>query len=348
MGFSQIKIKGFRSIQELEVSDLKRINLFGGKNNSGKTTVLESIFILAGAANPYLPIFTNGLREYKKFHEEDFILLFNKLNYQKVIILDSIEHSENQRQLIIKPILENIISIKENISNISTIIKGLINSYQYKSKSSEIKFNTTIRIESSEHHPDFDIREVQEKNYKEEFTCIFLNSSNILKELEDRVNEIILNKRKKDILEILQKLDSSVVDIDTMEDTVYFDTGLDKLVPIQVAGDGMKKILSIITAIQTCKNGIVIIDEIDNGLHYSAQKLLWKAIFDSCEKFNVQIFATTHSWECLNSFTEVVQNLESKDMITYTRLEKAENKHIAYTYSQNVLHTALESKWEVR
>ncbi len=200
---------------------------------------------------------------------------------------------------------------------------------------------------------DIDLEYMKKKRYNKKLNCTFLNSSVILEDLEDRVNKIIIGKQKKEIIEILNQLDITILDIHTDDDVVYFDTGLDRFIPVNVAGDGMKKFLSIITAIYNTKNGIVLIDEINNGLHYSAQEILWKAVITTAEKFKVQIFATTHSWECVKALAKTAQicvenNTIPDNEVCYFRVENNENSHTAFPYRQEILTLAMQENWEVR
>ena len=70
-------------------------------------------------------------------------------------------------------------------------------------------------------------------------------------------------------------------------------------------GDGMLRILQLILKIFSAKGGFLLIDEFENGLHYSVQKKVWELVFDLAEKLNIQVFATTHSWDCIESFAKV-------------------------------------------
>src|SRR5262249_21192052 len=83
---------------------------------------------------------------------------------------------------------------------------------------------------------------------------------------------------------------------------IYADVqGMDRKVPVALLGDGMSKLLSIILAIATIDNGIILIDEVDAGIHHSVLPKVWEGIFKAAKDFNCQIIATTHSYECLQA-----------------------------------------------
>ncbi|NIA03554.1 MAG: AAA family ATPase [Nitrospirae bacterium] len=133
---------------------------------------------------------------------------------------------------------------------------------------------------------------------------------------------------------------------------IYCDIGLDRLIPVNAMGGGMRKILSIILAISDTKNGIVFIDEIENGLYHSSQEILWDAIFKAAKEFNVQIFATTHSIECVKAFSSTYSNLEkNNDGMRLYRVERKNNdpnEVNVVSYNHDILEASLDSDWEVR
>ncbi len=97
------------------------------------------------------------------------------------------------------------------------------------------------------------------------------------------------------------------------------------------------------------RNGIVLIDEIENGLRYSSQEILWKAVFAAAKEFNVQIFATTHSIECVRAFSSSYSQQEKdKDEIKLFRIEKNDDNFKVVSYDHGILEASLERNWEVR
>ena len=82
---------------------------------------------------------------------------------------------------------------------------------------------------------------------------------------------------------------------ESMGPSIYLDIGQDPLVPLTVSGEGMVRMFSIILELISSRNGVLLIDEIDNGLHHTAMPKLWKLLGALVEKHDVQIFATTHN-----------------------------------------------------
>jgi AAA15 family ATPase/GTPase len=113
-------------------------------------------------------------------------------------------------------------------------------------------------------------------------------------------------------------------------------------------GDGLKHFISIICSLYECSDGYLFIDEVDNGVHYTKLDLLWKVILSISKEQNVQIFATTHSKECIESYVRVAQKINQHD-ITYIKLtEKEENKRFAGVRDFELLEDIMEDGHEVR
>ena len=92
-----------------------------------------------------------------------------------------------------------------------------------------------------------------------------------------------------------------------------------------------------------------MIDEIENGLHYSTQAILWDAVFEAATTFNVQVFATTHSYETVKAFSAAYEKLKDKqDNLRLFRIENENEKIRLIDFNDEMLKTSIESFWEVR
>jgi AAA15 family ATPase/GTPase len=122
---------------------------------------------------------------------------------------------------------------------------------------------------------------------------------------------------------------------------------IDIKVPVALNGDGINKLLSIILKIRSCKDGVVLIDEIENGFHYSSTSDIWKIISKLSEKYNCKVFATTHSYECVEKACESFK--DSPDSFQYIRMAKnKEGQIIPKIFEHGTLQAAIESNLEVR
>lgn len=109
----------------------------------------------------------------------------------------------------------------------------------------------------------------------------------------------------------------------------------------------MQHVLGIALALVNAKDGIVLIDEFENGIHYSVQKELWQIVFRLADRLNVQVFATTHSWDCIEGFQKAAQeNKQEEGMLIRLSLKKDEI--IATTYDEEDLAVVTKQGIEVR
>ena len=102
------------------------------------------------------------------------------------------------------------------------------------------------------------------------------------------------------LLEAFQLIDESIEKVETLsigKPSIYLKRKGENAAPLSLFGDAMNKVADFILRIINNKSSIVLIDEIENGIHHTNQEKLWKMLFklSKSKAFDVQIFATTHS-----------------------------------------------------
>ena len=130
-------------------------------------------------------------------------------------------------------------------------------------------------------------------------------------------------------------------------DSFFADVGRKNLVPIASMGEGVRRVLSFVLAIANSASGIVLIDEIENGLHHSVMENVWRAIGDAARVANCQIFATTHSYECIQAAQRAFSDNGEEDL-TFIRLERDGEDIRPIVVSEQGLATAMYHDWEMR
>ena len=111
----------------------------------------------------------------------------------------------------------------------------------------------------------------------------------------------------------------------------------------------MSRLASILLAISHAKGGAILVDEIENGLHYSVQTDVWKAIASTARTFNTQVFATTHSSEMIDAAHKAFMD-ETEYDFRYHRLDRSQKtgEIKVVTYDQETLDAAIEMNMERR
>ena len=115
-------------------------------------------------------------------------------------------------------------------------------------------------------------------------------------------------------------------------------------------GDGLRRYLNIVAASANPLNNILLIDELENGHHYSAYKKIWEAIFALAVSTNKQVFVTTHSKETLQKLNQMLEEHPDyrKEMALYTLEQTKLKGHQAYKYTYEGLSGACENDVEIR
>ena len=104
--------------------------------------------------------------------------------------------------------------------------------------------------------------------------------------------------------------------------------------------------LAMAIAITQCKGGVLLVDEIDTGLHYTVMSRMWKLIFSAAKEFDVQVFATTHSYDCVYSLAQICTSPGPENAVTVQRIDAESVKSVPY--DQDEITSAAAREIEVR
>ena len=118
-------------------------------------------------------------------------------------------------------------------------------------------------------------------------------------------------------------------------------------VPLKSLGDGAVRLFGIALALANSRNGFLLIDEAENGIHYSIQRDFWRMLLHGAREGNVQVLATTHSWDCIKGFAQAAAECAEAEGV-HVRLERNGAGLRAVEYSQAELAAAAEQGIEVR
>lgn len=340
---SNLEIHNLRSIKNLKIEELGQFNLFVGENNCGKSTVLEAMYMVC--AVPQLPLFAmNSGRGVRSTQNEDFLTLFHNFkineplsvcsfdenNYRKVSA--SAVKTDRMPQIIMNGMPQEISQIRQfDIKVESNVLKSpYVIHYDQKNVTPERIILSDTEVDNLSN--DKSVKSVQF------ITAHWINYNTV-----EYVNNLVVNKQKVSLIENLQKIDSSVRDIQIgNNNNIYLDTGLSKLMPVHFAGLGVQKFICIASIVSSLKDGVLLIDEFENGLHYKTMNVLLDAIVSLCKERNIQLFVTTHSYECIESFITA-----APEGIVY-RIERKDDSHKAIRYAPDEVDEAIKKRWELR
>lgn len=354
-----ISFQNFRGFKNLELPELAQITLLSGKNNAGKSTVLEGLFLLFDHSDPICFSKICNLRSLLAIPDFDILWkpLFYQLNVNEPIqISGHLEHDielKYYREDSYSPLPQDFTWITPEAVNrfISSAQNGYTLGFRFTQK--EISYTETGHfIVSSPDGIALNMNTSLPNNQKISMPLTqVINSQIATIPPVELFGKLELDGRKAEILDILKKMDPDLSDITSItvngQTQLYGNIG-GKLLPMRLAGDGMNRLLFIMLSIMENPNSIILIDEIENGFHYSMFPVLWESIAHSAQESNCQVIATTHSYECVAGAVEGMEKADMKDDFCFFRLAQEKNGRCAYRFSPDVIRTALDAEMEVR
>ena len=396
MRLNSLRIRNFRMLDDFQVPSLGRVNLIVGRNNSGKSTVLEAIRILAARGNPrlLLSVLTDhdetallesdplGLREeqiangFKYLFPErrfpaidDFAIRIGDtssdlLKIEHLFFRTESEEVRDGEGELFENRLKRILISKSDPNGLSADGVGQAlrisnGSNPTISRSTFIEFDS---VRSRLRHPLWDAGVISE------IPCSFIPTHFIPQtDLSDLWDRVSLTSFEDKVLGAMRLIEPKLrgmafikapiaVPATNMRRTearipVVKLEGSDERIPLNSMGDGMLRVLQLVLAILPAKGGFLLIDEFENGLYYGVQEAVWKMVFELAAELDIQVFATTHSQDCINSFTQAAQKHPEEGVLfklSRSRATSDEGKIIATVYSEEQLAFASETEMEVR
>ena len=346
-----VRIKNFRGFTELTLDNLERVNLLAGANGTGKTAVLEALFLHMGAHNPEIGMRINafrGLTVFKVDLDDLYAPLFHRYDLDGAVEITSTDDQGVERCLTVRLSDIAVTALEPSNGNdrpdsLSTTSSAREVRFEYEdSEGKRAAVNGQLTTEG--------LRFQVGKPWGGQ--AIFLATRHHSPtEDAQRFSELAVQMREQPLVESLKVVEPrlSSLSVQAMGNValVYGDVGLGRLIPIDLMGQGTSCLLSIMLAIVSQQASMVLIDEIENGLHYSVMAQVWTAIAKAARAADVQVFATTHSWECLRAAHEAFSQDEQYDLRLH-RLERVGDTIRVATLDREALDTAIEVGLEVR
>jgi AAA15 family ATPase/GTPase len=350
-----LTITNFRGFDSLEIDGFSKINLFVGKNNTGKTSILESIFLLIGMSNPILPNAINQIRGLNIGMAKQLAYLFYGLNMENKPVFSAEFSDSSERLLKLVAKYRQTESINNTLSTPEPELIGLDLNFREIKGNKPSPYRKSSLIFKNDMFGNNTINQSVPVDYNEKFHAALIVSGNNQNDLAvlTRLSEMIKRKEEIAVLSALQEFDKNIFDIKTLPDGIFFDLqNVDELVPINIMGDGIRRFLNIVTSVYEKKDSFICIDEVENGLHYSAYNLLWKSLLSFSNSNNAQLFITTHNIEtlaCLKSLLEKEQFVFMQEYVKVFTISKTANSgYKSYRYSFEGFKDAIELETEIR
>ena len=364
--YTSFSIENFRLFDKLTVEPLARVNLIAGDNNVGKTALLEALWLLGHPTAPReaLRVFQwRGSNNYGQ--AELFADLFFQFNAGLAINIRAEDMQECgsdtlgiTRQDRSQQALFDWSSVSENEWEDDAIANfDFDNELVFEhTNESGIKFRSSVWLDaetvSGRLRPI--LRESRESAVTPRRPCAFEHpkSKYNARALAALFGRAEMAEYRTSLEAIVRSLEPRLERLITITDSrgipaIHGDIGVGRLFPIAIMGEGIKRLLSLSLAFLKAQNGVMLVDEVENGLHHTVLPDVWKNLDWLSREFNVQIFATTHSYECIAAALSAFTELESSELNLH-RLYRRGGKSKAITYTKEMLDTNIEYSWELR
>ena len=344
-----IEVKNYKVLDSIEVENLAQINIFVGKNNCGKTSLLEAIFLNFQPNNPMniVSIVSNFIRQTQIRHD-NLDYFFNQLDMTKPIKITS-SYNQQKMHLQITPkttndfaqILPNDINM-----NMDKILDKKTGAY-ITGLNFDIQFNGNPAVRSSFDIRGNNINNVIQVDYPSFSGMIF--PSNLMFNALGILGRLRILKKEQELLAHLQIFDEKIQGIEVINGEIMVDLAdMPKKISLNTMGEGLKKYLAILASVIVGEYKYICIDEIENGLHFESMHKLLESVIKLAQKTDIQLFVSTHSYE----FLEILNTISSEnqyEQIAIFNIARTKLKGLqTYKYDMKDLENLLKTKTEFR
>ncbi len=354
-----LHLENFRGFPHYEVGKLGRINLFVGTNNSGKTSLLEAIELLVA--------------------EGDALTLWNSLSRRGESLLVD-DQREDQRKLDVShlfwghsPEIGSKLTIQAHTDSGSQALSAILRDTTATDmfSSSELTAILMLEWESNKRH------ETNEIHLNDGFAMsggpmrwrarrmkpsappiVFITTDSLSQyDVTEALSAVVLDPEEGLVIQALQLIDPSIERIapvfsrspsaTSKGGVVIKSSKYPTRLPIGTMGDGIWHLMSLALAMVRARGGVLLVDEIDTGLHYSVMENMWHLVQQTARRLDVQVFATTHSSDCWKALASICsrEKLDGSE-VSMQRIEP--DKPQAIVFQEQEIVVAAEQDIEVR
>ena len=370
-----LSIERFRAFRQLKIEGLGRVNLITGQNNTGKSSILEALRILASDALP--SVITSILR----FREEDFgerEEIARPLDVESIFPWSSLFHGFPKFSAKIEPIVIVVnegqrlmeVSLGTALCSWERIPDGprrlVLRQQEDLFGEEETLPALTITVggiqrfmplDPFRRYPPYRSRlSPFELSDKPNLPCKFVSAygGEQTAELAPLWDTIALTDFEKDIVAALRIIEPGISAVSMVggeerrapRTAIVRSKGFPYPVPLRSFGDGMNRLFGIVLSLVNAQGGVLLIDEFENGMHYSVQTDAWRIIFQLASRLDIQVVATSHSWDAIEAFQKAASETEEEGVLV--RLTRKGEDIIPTLFRKEELAIVTRDRIEVR
>lgn len=358
-----VEITNFRALRHLQIPQLGQVNLVVGKNNVGKSSILEALWLYANRGTPSViwelvearSESRRPNRRISKVEDEDERILALKHLFHgrddireqhEAIKVGSLNHPQDQLLI-----------------DVRWLDADMPNSYQQPLFPEPTVPYLVVQMgtqRSTFYRLDRDYsssRAIVTPTELREIHAVLVTVNGLSPEqMANLWDNVALTSSEEDVVAALRIIAPEVERVNLIAShertwermPIVKIKGLNAPIPLRSMGDGMLRLFGIALALVNARKGLLLVDEIENGLHYSVQEDVWKLIFELARRLQVQVFATSHSWDCIQAFQKAANEDEESEGLLI-RLEEGRGDSIKITaFDERKLAIATREQIEVR
>lgn len=376
---TSLHVSGFRDLRELEVQKLGPVNLFVGANNSGKTSLLETVEIFLGRGETRA-LFAGCARRDETLRNDKQLLvdvchLFQghrlrpgaefsirghnggDRSVHVQVPKERLSEAEMRRlgerlerarigsqEILIRPDIEERARLEDEILALRIWTEGW-----------DEDVEMLIPLTESGGAPYRDYLATRRRlSDPEGVTFNFITTAGLdPQQLVSLWDGIVLGAEESMVLDSLRVVEPRIERIAAVGRDVSSGAfvlrmeGSDQRVPLGSMGDGIRRLLALSACLARSANGTVLIDEIDTGLHHTVMAKMWKLVVETALRRKIQVFATTHSMDCVNALAALCE--DEPDLRSSVLLHRVEKHHkTTVLYNADELAAAAAAGIEMR
>ena len=339
--YTSFSIENFKLFDQLTVAPLARVNLIGGKNNAGKTALLEALWMHRHPTSPWDALQIAGWRNIADYESgELFADLFPQYDTDLTIKLQGQDREKRG---------PGTLCIRRQPRGRQTVIdRGGVSDAQLNDDAiAGFDFDRELVFEHTDESGNKSLtgawldvaaksgkwraalKDNRESAAMPEYPCVFEHPQTRRNpgDIAAMFDQAEVAGYRPSIEAIIRLLEPRLQRMTTIVDrrgnpSIHADIGDGQLYPVAMMGEGIQRLLALALAFPTARNGAIFIDEVENGLHHKALGNVWRHLYNLSQEFNVQVFAATHRYECIKAAHTAFKQGEVADELTYVRLQR--------------------------
>ena len=352
-----LNVQNFRCFRQLELHGLRRINIVVGDNASGKTALLESIR-LGLVASPNVVAQLNQWRGMAWYllpnptadqFRSAFLDLFHNFNDAEPIVVSAVDSGGNSADLRVYYDPAQAVTAQQPLPGFppGTAIPGTIIPLAFQRTSFQGEKSTVL---ATVVNGQVQFQPAPELGIVSQFFSG--NYFGIPQENAQWLSRLSIEKKSAEVTEAMRRHFPFLRDVSAELQipgigAVYADISpMSRKLPLSLVSAGVNRLLTMILATVTYAGGVVLVDEIENGIFHTQLPKVWQTMVDTAQHHNTQLFISTHSKECLQASLPTVA--KHRDDFTLLRTRKEADGSTIDLFSGADLEAALEKGGEVR